>query len=70
MEDRSHRTPDGTLDTESEFRRKTGPFFRVLGIVAAGTGLGVGVWSTPELQGLIKEGFLEVGLRNTGVMWG
>lgn len=57
-------------DTESEFRRKPAPFFRVLGIVASGIGLGVGVWTTPERQGVIREGFLEVALRRTGVGWG
>lgn len=54
-------------DMESAFRRKPGPSFRVLGIVAGGIGLGVGVWNTPELEGLIREGFLEVGLRRTWV---
>lgn len=34
--------------TESEFRRKPGPFFRVLGIIAGGIGVGVEVWNTLE----------------------
>lgn len=45
-----------TGDTESEFRREAGLFFRVWGIIAGGVGSGAEVWNTPELQGLILLG--------------